>query len=187
MFYHYTSLLHLPFILLDGQLKPSRRQAHGPHSQGLLWFSVNRERERSVGHEGVPLVRFASEDGQIETWRKAAKSVGFSQATMRRLELSGRKMGSAPTEWRAKVGGCSLEATLSLEIYFSAWGWQPVERSVLCVESQRDGSLLLVGPGGTVVHVIRGRAVDGMHAYAANRESMNGLATLEPTRLERTG
>ena len=176
MNHHYSSLLHLPYILLSDALNASRRDAHGPHSNGLLWFSTNRVMEATAFKRSAPPIRFLSALDRIGDWQAAARSVGFSSAVMRRLERSGRQMGATPSEWRAMVGNMDLSDVDRIEVRI-AGGWHGVERAALHVEDVAGGAVLLHGPGGLVATVVRHRTADGYFAYATNSDScgMDGL------------
>jgi len=167
MNYHYSSLLHLPYILLSEELKASRKDAHGDHQAGLLWFSSNPVMEATAVKQSAPPVRFASDADTIGPWQAAARSVGFRSGVMRRLMRSGRKMGAVPGEWRAMVGSLPLSAVTSIEVRF-AGGWHAVERSALDVEHVQGGAVRLTGPSGLVAIVIRQQTREGYWAYATN-------------------
>ena len=170
MNYHYSTLLHLPFILSSETLQASRRDAHGDHDAGLLWFSTNKTMERTALKGSVGAIRYCCAGDEVQPWRGVARSVGFCSGTMRRLEASGRKMGATPSEWRAMVGNMDLSDVDRIEVRI-AGGWHGVERAALHVEDVAGGAVLLHGPGGLVATVVRHRTADGYFAYATNSDS----------------
>ena len=167
MNYHYSSLLHLPYILLSEELKASRKDAHGDHQAGLLWFSSNPLMEATAVKHNAPPIRFASDADTIGPWQTVARSVGFSSGVMRRLMRSGRKMGAVPGEWRAMVGSLPLSAVTSIEVRY-AGGWHAVERSALHVECVEGGAVQLSGANGLAAIVVRQQTRQGYWAYATN-------------------
>lgn len=167
MNHHYSSLLHLPYILLSEELEASRKDAHGSHQAGLLWFSRNPVMEATAVKQNAPPIRFASDADTIGPWQAVARSVGFSSSVMRRLMRSGRKMGAVPGEWRAMVGALPMSAVTSIEVR-AAGGWHAIERSALHVEHVEGGAVRLTGPNGLVAIVIRQQTRQGYWAYASN-------------------
>lgn len=167
---HYSSLLHLPYILLSDELQASRRDAHGDHAEGLLWFSTNTVMERTALKQAAPAIRFSCNTDVIRPWREVAKAVGFSSGVMRRLEKSGRDMGAIPSQWRAMRGDLPLSRVASIEV-LDARGWHGVERAALRVERVRGGAVQLLGPGGLVAVVARKRTPEGYFAYATNKDT----------------
>lgn len=178
MNYHYTTLLHLPHILVKGWLHPSRADAHGQHAGGLLWFSRNEVLERSAYKADVPMVRFSSTRAGVLPWKLAAAQVGFTAGQMRRLEKSGRAMGASPSEWYALVGGLSLAMIDSLELRWQGQ-WQMVSPDGLEVVTEDTGALTLHSPAGVVISSARleilGQRGTG---YRAVRASLNAQALL---------
>jgi hypothetical protein len=170
MNYHYSSLLHLPYILLSDELKASRRDAHGDHLEGLLWFSCNPVIERTAIKQSAPPLRFAYSGDEVLPWRGVAKTVGFTSGVMRRLEKSGRAMGALPSQWLAKRGNLALPRVQDIEILY-AGGWHGVDRTALHVERVEGGAVRLLGPGGEVAVVLRQRTPQGYYAYATNADT----------------
>lgn len=162
---HYTTLLHLPYILESGSLRASRRTAHGDHDAGLLWFSINSIQEASAIKGTATPVRLSYSGEKVTSWQRVAKSVGFSSAVIRRLERSGRQMGAKPGEWRALVGDVALDDIDAIEVSI-AGGWHAVERDALRVTRLKSGAVQLHGPGGVVATVARQRTIEGYFAYA---------------------
>jgi hypothetical protein len=181
MNYHYSSLLHLPYILLSEELKASRKDAHGDHQAGLLWFSRNPVMEATAVKQNATPVRFASDADTIGPWQAVARSVGFSSGVMRRLMRSGRKMGAVPGQWRAMVGSLPLSAVTSIEVRY-AGGWHAIERSTLHVDHVAGGAVRLTSPNGLVGIVIRQQTREGYWAYATN-EGLCQPANLLPNAL----
>lgn len=128
--------------------------------------------ERSALKGDIPMVRFASNNQGLIRWRNAAKEVGFSNAVMRRLEASGRKMRAVPSEWWAIVGDLTLEEVDRIEL-LGAHGWVGLDRAALCVEKAEGGSVRLSGPGGLAAFVVRKQNTEGCSAYATNNASLN--------------
>lgn len=185
MNYHYSSLLHLPYILLSGELKSSRREAHGDHREGLLWFSNNPVMERTAMKHSAPSIRFAYDGREVRPWRAVAKEVGFTSSVMRRLEKSGRAMGALPSQWLAMRGKLALEKVGDIEILY-AGGWHGVERAALHVEGVEGGAVRLSGPGGEVAIVVRQRTIEGYYAYATSSDRWR-LANLLSGEYRRAG
>ncbi|MEI2422539.1 hypothetical protein V6O07_19835 [Arthrospira platensis SPKY2] len=176
--YHYTTLLHLPFILASGWLDPSRREAHGDHFGGLLWFSSNETLERSALKADVPTLRFAYGRANLAPWRVAAGRVGFTAGQMRRLEKNGRAMGACPSEWYALVGGLSLALIERLELRWRGQ-WREVHPAGLEVERVRDQAVMLKTPAGIAITSARFIAADGVTVgYRAASSEMNAGALL---------
>ena len=167
MNYHYTTAVHLAFILQSGVLKPSRREAHGSHTEGLLWFSTNTSQERTAYKRVAHPVRIASRDPGIQPWRRVAKRVGFTSGTMRRLEASGRKMGAIPGEWQAMTGPIALSTVEAIELRLGG-RWQTLNPAVLRAEQDGDSAVRLFGPGGIAVFAIRKRSEEGFFVYGAD-------------------
>lgn len=162
--YHYTSLLHLPFILLDNQLAPSRRDAHGNHRAGLLWFSQNARMEPTARKGDIVPVRFRSTNPSIVAWRQAARAVGFESGTMRRLERSGRAVGATPGQWRAKIGGLIRPDNLEIRLQGE---WKHINPGSLKVAVGQRNALELWGAGGLVLVSGRQRTEEGYFLYAS--------------------
>ena len=167
MNYHYTTAVHLGFILESGLLKPSRREAHGNHTEGLLWFSTNKSLERTAYKRGMHAVRFASSHVDIEPWQRVAKRVGFSSGTLRRIQATGRKMGAVPGEWRAMTGQLAVADVDAIEMQV-AGRWQTLNPSVLQTEADGESAVRLFGPGGLAVCAVRTRTEEGFYMYGVN-------------------
>ena len=172
MNFHYSTLLHLPFILESEVLQASRRDAHGAHAAGLLWFSTNLVMERTALKKNAIPVRFKSQSAPVCDWRTVTKAVGFSTAVMRRLERSGRAMGGLPHQWRALIGDLPLSAVDRIEL-LNEGAWQEVDRDALMVSRVSDDALRLDGPGGLVAVVARQKTAEGYFAYATNQALCN--------------
>lgn len=167
MYFHYTSVMHLPFILESDRLVPSRRQAHGDHRFGLLWFSANTKIEPTAWKSDVAVARLGSNEHRIRPWREVARRAGFSSAVIRRLEASGRKTGAVPGEWFAAKAALPIRE-MSLEVLLNG-RWEPIAWEEM--ESERVGGaeIALFGPGGLVAVVQRTRSGEGYWCYATNR------------------
>jgi len=170
MNFHYSTILHLPYILKAETLLPSRKEAHGNHRAGLLWFSTNIGMERTAYKSDVAPIRMGCSDAAIQPWRPIAQSIGYSNATMRRLEASGRKMGARPSDWQAMVGPLPLDRVETLEIY-DARGWRELDRAALFVEGDECGVVQLFGVGGLAAIVSRQQTSEGYFAYATSSDS----------------
>ena len=169
MNYHYSTLLHLPFILSSETLQASRRDAHGDHDAGLLWFSTNKTMERTALKGSVGAIRYCCAGDEVQPWRDVARSVGFCSGTMRRLEASGRKMGATPSEWRAMVGDLPLARVEQIQFY-DGRDWHGLNRNALRVETGLGDAVHLFGPGGLVAVVARRRTSEGYFAYATHSD-----------------
>lgn len=170
MNYHYSTILHLGFVLLSQELLPSRRNAHGDHKEGLLWFSDNSAMEMTALKGDVDMIRFGSRHSGIGNWQKVGRQVGYGSSVIRRLEKSGRKMGARPSEWKAMRGELSLTDVEVIELK-GALGWQKLDRAALRVERLESGLVQLIGPKGLAAIVGRKRTPEGYYAYATNRQS----------------
>jgi len=167
MKYHYTTIMHLAFILLDGHLKPSRREAHGDHREGLLWFSTNNRMEMTARKGLAAMIRFGTNDERIKHWRPQARRVGFDSGTMRRLERSGRKMGAKPSEWLAMNGALSIEDVAIIEMNVES-GWESLDLDNIRVKPVAGGAVELIGVAGLAAVVARQRTPEGYFAYGTN-------------------
>jgi hypothetical protein len=177
---HYSTALHLPWILASDALLPSRADAHGRDHRGVLWFSTNPDHERSANKrgarngEGVPRVRFATEHAQAMPWRAVARRAGYSHAVAARLEAAGRRMGAAPSEWWARLLPLPLSLVAAIE-WNDSGVWQPLDLARLHAE--------VIGPGAMRMHmsathfydVVRTRWADGEWAYATRAAQLPRL------------
>jgi len=184
MKYHYTSILHFPFIVHSGKLRRSRRRAHGNHRRGLLWFSDNPVMEGTARKEHGAAVRFGSRASDIERWRNVAKAAGYGNAVMSGLERSGRKMGATPGQWWATGRDVDLDEIEVIEIRLHGQWW-PIDLSVLNIREAQADVLELRGPGGLAAIVGRRRTASGFYLYGMNKDSyrpgnvLPGVALLE--------
>lgn len=187
MNYHYTTILHLPYILMSDVLQASRRNAHGDHREGLLWFSTNRTMEKTASKGDVAMVRFSSLDPRVGGWRLLGREIGYSSGVIRRLEKSGRKMGAAPNEWLAMTGNLELSNVETIELQ-GARGWQRLDRGTLRVERLEGGSVRLLGPSGVAAMIGRKKTAEGYYAYATNSATYRPGSLLPAVEtLRRTG
>ena len=170
MVFHYSTLLHLAYILDSGVLVPSRREAHGNHRFGLLWFSRNGVMERTALKSDAPMVRFGSEDPRITPWKPMARKAGYTSGVIRRLEKSGRKAGATPSDWLAVNESLPIE-DMSIEVQIGG-KWLNVNRSQLTTVRGANGTLELAGAEGTVAVVGRTMSQEGVYLYGTAADLM---------------
>ena len=142
--YHYTDLVHLPHILLDGKILPSRADAIPGMRQGLVWLSTNPEWENtatSASAETVPTpVRFKVPNHHGQHWYSLCQYLGADPPALDGMVHDGRRLGGYPEDWRASphpipLKHCTLEFPLGIGIgeypqYIGPIRWQPVTESV---------------------------------------------------------
>jgi hypothetical protein len=174
--YHYSTALHLPFILRAGALIASREDAHGVGHRGVLWFSTNAHLERTVvkrmaGGVVPPYVRWQVVDAaQTLRWPAIGRAAGYRATTIRGLERAGRVMGGVPSEWWGQFEVLPLDRVASLEVRCGA-RWLEIDTHSLRVEAfDRAGHelLRLSVDGATVCEVARLQTGEGEWAYATH-------------------
>jgi hypothetical protein len=173
--YHYSTVLHLPFILHAGALEPSRADAHGGGHRGVLWFTTNSRLEATVAKKTLgairpPYLRWAVAAPSSLRWPAIGRAAGYGATTIRGLERAGRAMGGVPSEWWGQLGPLGLENARALELLYSG-SWLPLDTRGLAVEevAGRYGPMLrLTDHGERVVDVGRVRHESGEWAYLAN-------------------
>lgn len=174
--YHYSTVLHLPFILASGELQPSRADSHGHNHLGVLWFSSNTALERTIVKRGTapgfapPYVRWRVAADEAVRWPQIGRLAGYRQHTIRGLEHAGRAMGALPGEWWGQLSAYRLERPNGLEVRVGS-RWMALHGAALSVEPVRvaglEGLRLWAG-GDRICDVARMRAPDGAWGYATN-------------------
>jgi hypothetical protein len=174
--YHYSTVLHLPFILASGELQPSRPDSHGHGHHGVLWYSTNAQLERTIVKRGTapdfapPYVRWRVAADEAVRWPQIGRLAGYRQHTIRGLEAAGRAMGARPGEWWGQLSPYRLDRPNGLEVRVGS-RWMALHGAALGVEPVRvaglEGLRLRVG-GNRVCDVVRIRASDGAWGYATN-------------------
>lgn len=174
--YHYSTVLHLPFILASGELQPSRPDSHGQNHLGVLWFSSSATLERTIVKRGTapgfapPYVRWRVAADEAVRWPQIGRLAGYRQHTIRGLEHAGRAMGATPGEWWGQLSAYRLERPNGLEVRVGS-RWMALHWVALSVEPVRvaglEGMRLRAG-GDRICDVARMRAPDGAWGYATN-------------------
>jgi hypothetical protein len=178
--YHHSTLMHLPFVLASGELRPSRADVHGQGQRGLLWFSANARLEASAVKRGpkarradYPRVRFTIDVAHAMHWTRAAKLAGYSTAVQWRLEAAGRRLGASPSEWWARLDPLSITNVSEIDV-FVAKRWIALDRAELRVEQRSDEAARL-HVHGLAYEVERVRLASGEWAYAARLDQLHGV------------
>ena len=174
--FHYSTVLHLPFILASGELQPSRPESHGEHQRGVLWYSTNASLERTIVKRGTapgfapPYVRWRVAADEAVRWPQIGRLAGYRQHTIRGLEHAGRVMGATPGEWWGQLSPYRLDRPNGLEVRVGS-SWMALHGAALSVAPVRvaglDGLRLKAG-GDRICDVARMRAPDGAWGYATN-------------------
>lgn len=174
--FHYTTALHLPFILATGALLPSRADAHGAGQRGVLWFSSNTAMERTVvkrrmaGCVTPPYIRWRVSAPEALHWPQIGRHAHYPQHTIRGLEQAGRRMGGIPGEWWGQLDRLSLSDCPSLEVrHLGAWRvLDPMRLSVTSLHHPSGQVIRMTLDGRPLMVVLRKAAADGAWAYATD-------------------
>jgi hypothetical protein len=113
MAWHYTDLVHLVFIINDGQLEASRLNPHGVGElvmgQRLLWFTTDERGDKTASGSamqkvhGVPAVRIGMPLESTLPARDGCLTAGWTEARIEEDERLGRRMGADPRRWRVLI------------------------------------------------------------------------------------
>src|SRR5262249_17432207 len=113
--WHYTRLMSLPSILLDGTLKP-RCAGWWPtyEERPVVWLSMNPEAERSVAHRKIARIEVRPEVA-TGSWAEYEARIPPELATC-------MTDGQNPKEWRISDTAVPREHWLAVEVQIDdAW------------------------------------------------------------------
>lgn len=125
--YHFTTSLHLPWILNAGELQPGRGKSFvaGLPDPDFLWASSDERGEptasgskRAYRSGEIQLVRIALDASMFFPWAEARqRHPDWTDEHVRILNESGRIVGSNPETWFCRMGSISLSDCPDLEIH----------------------------------------------------------------------
>jgi hypothetical protein len=148
MAYHYTDLLHYPFIVDDGFIQPSRHiraQQHGDAGKGVTWFTTGRRIDPSASasaasRKGVPRLRLSVPLEITRDWREVCREAGWTSFD---LDLAIRKAGGpgAVKGWRAVDGPVPVSSVTAVDVLRPGDVWGKPGK----IEWDRDGDFAAVG------------------------------------------
>jgi hypothetical protein len=121
--FHYTDLLHFPFILGDGFIAPSRHiraWTHGDAGRGVTWFTTMRRIDPSASavnaaRHGIPRLRLGVPLEITRDWREVCREAGWSGYD---IDFAARIAGGAGAVkgWRAVLGPVPLSSVAAVEV-----------------------------------------------------------------------
>jgi len=120
--YHFTDTGRLPWILLDGVLKPGRNRIGGYPDPDFLWATTSSagDRTASGSAEGfrsglTRLVRFTLRADDFNSWPKAVEPFpAWTTEQVSRLEAAARGK-SRPQDWRCRAEALPAEAWVGID------------------------------------------------------------------------
>lgn len=166
--YHYTDTARLPFILMDGELKPGRNRIGGYPDPDFLWATTSPVGDRTASASiqacragRVCLVRFILRVGDFEPWCSiVARFPAWTPDQVLRLERAANRM-SRPRNWRCRAEPLAAERWVGIETRSytdkvwrplpAPWGVMPFDQSSLGVQIGKKVyvSTQRVGPFGS--------------------------------------
>jgi hypothetical protein len=136
--YHFTDTVHLPWIALDGELKPSANRIAG-FPQDFLWATTDKRGDRTCSSSlssgmqrayrngVVQLVRFTLDATDFDYWPSAAReSSEWSNHHIASLEKYARSIGVDPQVWRCRALPLPLHCVIG--VHTKGWSdanWLP--------------------------------------------------------------
>lgn len=132
--YHYTDTARLPFILLDGALKPGRNRIGGFPDPEFLWTTTSDAGDRTASasmpalREGrTRLVRFTLPAEAFEPWHAiVARIPAWTPDYIARLERAAVGK-SRPQDWRCRLDTLPADRWISIETRsYTDKVWRPL-------------------------------------------------------------
>ena len=170
--YHFTDTGRLPFILLDGELKPGRNKIGGFPDPDFLWGSTSSQGDRTASasmpalREGrTRLVRFTLPAEAFEPWHTiVSRFPAWTPEQIGRLEQAAVGK-SRPQDWRCRTEPLPADQWVSIETRSytdKAWRLLPPPWTILPFEETSVGvqigtkiyvSTAVPGPFGSAGYV----------------------------------
>ncbi|MCJ2052004.1 hypothetical protein [Methylobacterium sp. J-070] len=132
--YHYTDTGRLPFILLEGQLKPGRNQIGHYPDPDFLWATTSPLGDRTAAASvdacragRVRLVRFVLQAEDFEPWHTiVSRFPAWTPELISSVELAAAGK-SRPQNWRCRSGSLRVERWLAVETRsYTDKVWRPL-------------------------------------------------------------
>jgi len=139
--FHFSDTLRLPWIVADGELRPSFNSYWG--DKRYLWATLNPDGDQTARplrnkcnedyeHGKVLIIRFTCPATGFISWRRLARNLSWTAEQIAELETSDRRdfgeHGFA--RWRCRRTALPLSSILKVE----AWqgGWRPIQATRRC-------------------------------------------------------
>ncbi|UOK70431.1 hypothetical protein [Ancylobacter polymorphus] len=131
MVYHFTTSVHLPWILATGELRPGRGASfiQGLPDPDFLWATTDSRGERTMSlskeayrNGELLLIRLELDDGEFWPWGEAQqRHPEWTDELVRVLNLSGIIKGADPRKWMCRVGALPLSNEILTSIQVKSW------------------------------------------------------------------
>lgn len=180
MAYHFTTSVHLPWILATGELRPGRGASFvaGLPDPDFLWATTDSRGERTMAtskeayrNGEILLVRFELDDDEFWPWSEARqRHPGWTDEHVRILNQSGTAKGADPRKWVCRIGALPLTSEILDTMHVKAWtnsAWRkpqgeelnPVQRSgytwrSVCLDGVIYSSAQQIRPDGGCAYQI---------------------------------
>jgi hypothetical protein len=131
MLWHFTTAVHLPWILRDGYLRPTRHILRLPDRQGLVWFTTEgRKPDPTATARGKQypeqLWMRLGASWSTMPWVEACQAAGWLPGEIALAEYRATELHRAdPSKWRAARGNVPLGDDLEV----AAWRGDRWERT----------------------------------------------------------
>jgi hypothetical protein len=140
--YHFTDTVRLPWIVLEGELQPSKNRIRG-FPQDFLWATTSEKGDRTSSamfaetqrahRDGVvQMVRFTLDAAEFEDWRTAvSRSQEWNPQHIAALEMVAASRRVDPRCWRCRREPLALSRAISVHV--KSWQsskWSPIDFSM---------------------------------------------------------
>ena len=167
MIYHHTSLGHLPYILMTGEMVPTGARKRWP--KDFIWATTDARGDKAVSicnsqaRTTIPHVRIGFDAGAWSPWKDLAIQEGWMLDIIDDLVMAARRLGQLDTTgWMARADAVSVAEIKTIEMKTWTRPW----------EAARVDALLPVEDDGYEFvtcrkrwRTARGRHANGMLMY----------------------
>ncbi|UWU29139.1 hypothetical protein N2600_03975 [Rhizobium sp. WSM1274] len=173
--YHYTSSMHLPWILASGELRPSGNNIRNFPSPDFVWATTTVDGDRtasaSTSHRayraGMMLqVRVTFDASHFFAWQEVGvKFPQWTGAHIGTLEASARAMRSNPATWLCRDQPLSLQHAMAFDIRsYASSKWRALRSTDVRI-IRENGLWLAMDFGGKVFASHQSPASQGAFGY----------------------
>jgi hypothetical protein len=149
--WHHTTAAHLPWIMADGYLRPSRHILRNSEREGVVWFTVDGRKPDRTSTAGTkyPEMLWIRLGGSWPAmpWEDVCRDAGWLPDE---IEFT-RGTWAKASSWRAARGNVAIGSDCEV----AAWRGGRWERIHPCIEMADDRAAAMIEWAGRSIGVVR--------------------------------